>query len=71
MDCNAKIRWVELNNDLSIGKIKEPQRGGVIGFKLAIVKRNDGVAAPVVDFIRDFKDSWPEKPPKRIDIKSA
>jgi hypothetical protein len=34
---NAQIQWVELINDLSVGKIKEPERAGIIGFKLSIV----------------------------------
>jgi hypothetical protein len=33
---NPEIKWLELEPDLSIGKIKEHYRAGIVGIKLSV-----------------------------------
>jgi hypothetical protein len=42
---------------------------GIIGFKLSIVERKPGITP--INFTVDHKASWPEKPPKWLQVKSA
>ncbi len=35
-DPNPEWKWIELNNDPSIGKVKEAHKSGLISFKLSI-----------------------------------
>jgi len=39
---NPPIRWVELKNDLSVGKVDDSHKAGVISFRLAINERSKG-----------------------------
>jgi hypothetical protein len=34
---DAELKWVEMTNDLAVGKIKEANKAGIISFKLSIV----------------------------------
>lgn len=36
MDPNPKMRWIEMNPDLSIGKVSDAHKAGIISVKLAI-----------------------------------
>jgi hypothetical protein len=36
MDPNAPLKWLELSPDLSIGKVKEPHKAGIVSIKLTI-----------------------------------
>ena len=36
LDPNPKFKWFELTPDLSIGKIKEPHKAGLISVKLSV-----------------------------------
>lgn len=36
---NAELKWVEMKNDLAVGKIEEANMAGIISFKLSIVER--------------------------------
>ena len=43
MDPNPKMRWIELNPDLAIGKVTEHSQAGLISFKMSIHdKAKDG-----------------------------
>lgn len=60
MDPNPKIRWLELTPDLSMGKVKEHHKAGLVSFKLAI---HDKTKNGPIDF-NQF-DAWKKPPPKR------
>ena len=51
--------------DLSIGKVKDAHKAGVISIKMSIVDR----AAGIVDF-KKF-ESWSKEPPKRMGVKKV
>lgn len=36
MDPNPAIRWIELQPDLSIGKVKDHYKSGIVSIKLSI-----------------------------------
>lgn len=43
MDPNPKFRWVQLVNDLSVGKVTDTHKAGLISIKLSIHdKTKDG-----------------------------
>lgn len=63
MDPNPDFRWVQMNPDLSIGKVKEHYKAGVISLKLSIHDKRHG---PIV--FKNF-DSWTKDPPKRMNPK--
>lgn len=43
MNPNPQIRWIELQPDLSVGKVKEYFKAGIVSIKLAIHdKSKDG-----------------------------
>ena len=43
MDPNPKMRWIELNPDLALGKVTEHSQAGLISFKMSIHdKAKDG-----------------------------
>jgi hypothetical protein len=60
MDPNPKMRWIELQPDLSIGKVSEAHKAGIISVKLAI---HDKTLKGPIDF-KQF-DAWKKPPPKR------
>ena len=60
---NPEYRWVELNNDLAIGKVTVPYKAGVISFKLAI---HDKTKNGPINF--EQFDAWKKPPPKRLNI---
>ena len=59
-DPNAKIRWFEMVPDLSLGKIKEAHKAGIISFKMSI---HDKTANGSIDFSKYA--AWKKPPPKR------
>ena len=65
---NAEVKWVEMTNDLAVGKIKEANKAGIISFKLSIVDRS-----PIkpINFVEEYSKAWPAKPPKRLSVRSA
>ena len=63
MNPNPKFQWVELVPDLSMGKITEPHKAGMISIKLSI---HDTTAnGPIV--FEQF-DAWKKPPPKRLNL---
>ncbi len=65
---NAEIKWVEMTNDLAVGKIKDANKAGLISFKLAIVERSQ---AKPINFVEEYSKAWPANPPKRLAVKRA
>lgn len=61
MEPDAQIKWVELTNDLSVGKIKESHKAGLLSFKLSI---NDRTKNGPIDFSK-YK-AWSKPPPMRM-----
>ena len=60
MDPNPKLKWLELTPDLSIGKVTEHHKAGLISVKLSIHdKTKDGT----IDFAKFA--AWKKPPPKR------
>lgn len=60
MEPNAQLKWLELQPDLAVGKVKEPHKAGIVSIKLAI---HDKTKNGPIDF-QQF-DSWKKPPPKR------
>lgn len=60
MDPNPKLKWLELSPDLSIGKVKEFHKAGLISVKLSI---HDKTKNGPIDF-QKF-GAWKKPPPKR------
>jgi hypothetical protein len=60
MDPNPKMRWIELNPDLSIGKITDHYKAGIVSVKMTI---HDKTLNGPIDF-KQF-DAWKKPPPKR------
>lgn len=60
MDPDPKMRWYELTPDLAIGKVKEPQKAGLVSFKLSV---HDKTLNGPLDFTQ-YK-AWRKPPPKR------
>lgn len=55
---NAKYKWISLNPDPVVNKVKNPNDAGMISFRLAIhdINRNSEIK---------FGDTWGNKPPKK------
>ena len=66
MNPDPQIRWVELEPDLSIGKVKEHYQAGIISFKLSI---HDKTVNGSLDF-NTFR-TWKKPIPKRPAIKKV
>jgi len=63
MDPNPKYKWVQLIPDLSIGKVTESHKAGLLSIKLAIHdKTKDGP----INF--ESFDAWKKPPPKRMNV---
>jgi hypothetical protein len=60
MDPNPKLKWIELLPDLSMGKVSDYHKAGIISVKLSI---NDKLKNGPIDF-NQF-DAWKKPPPKR------
>lgn len=62
---NPEWKWIQLNPDLSVGKVKESYKSGVISFKLSIHDRRDG---PI-----NYKEhkAWAKDPPKRMGVRKV
>lgn len=60
LDPNPQLRWIELQPDLSIGKVKDHHKAGLISIKLAI---HDKSKNGPVDFAQF--SAWKKPPPKR------
>jgi hypothetical protein len=66
MNPNPEIKWLQLTPDLSIGKIKDSYKAGIISLKISIHdKTKDG---PI-----NFKDhpTWAVEPKKRMGVKTV
>ena len=66
MEPNAEIKWVELMNDLSVGKISESHTAGIISFKLSI---NDRTLNGPIKF--EQHAAWSKPAPKRLKVFKA
>lgn len=63
MDPNPDWLWIELLPDLSIGKVTDPQKAGIISVKLSIHdKTKDGP----INF--EQFNAWKKPPPKRLNV---
>jgi hypothetical protein len=63
---NPQMKWVEMTCDLAIGKVTNPNKAGILSFKLAIHdKTKDGP----INF--EQFDAWKKPPPKRMNIKKV
>jgi uroporphyrinogen-III decarboxylase len=58
---NAKLRWVELINDMSVGKIEHAHKAGIVSFKLSI---HDKTKNGPINF-EDY-EAWKSPPKKRL-----
>jgi hypothetical protein len=66
LDPNPQWKWVELTNDLAIGKVSEAHKAGVLSIKLSVHdKTKDGP----ISF--DKFDAWKKPPPKRLNCLKA
>ena len=65
-DPNPEWKWIQLNNDMSIGKVTEPHKAGMVSIKLSIHDRT--IDGPI-----NFEqfDAWKKPPLKRLNIKKA
>lgn len=41
LDPNPDLRWIELTPDLSVGKVSEPHKAGIISVKLSIHPKSE------------------------------
>lgn len=60
MDPNPEFRWFELTPDLSVGKVKEDHKAGMVSVKLSI---HDKTKNGPIDF--NMFDAWSKPVPKR------
>ena len=65
MDPNPQFKWIELLPDLSIGKVTEPHKAGIISFKLSIHDTSEGP----IKF--EHFDAWKKPPQKRLPVKKV
>lgn len=64
MDPNPQWRWLEMFNDLSVGKVTDPHKAGLMSIKLSIHdKTKDGP----INF--EQFDAWKKPPAKRLNLK--
>lgn len=63
MDPNPRWQWFELMPDLSIGKIKDHYRAGIISLKLSIHDKSRNGPINFEQF-----DAWKKPPPKRLNV---
>jgi hypothetical protein len=66
MDPNPNYKWIELNPDLSIGKVTESHKAGLISFKLSIHDKNKDGPIKFEHF-----DAWKKLPLKRLPVKKV
>ena len=57
----TKIRWVQLNIDKCIDKVKEPHRAGLVGIRLSV---HDVTQNGPIDW-SSYKDTWGKRIPRR------
>jgi hypothetical protein len=57
---NPELKWIELEPDLAIGKVKEHYKAGIVGIKLSI---HDVSANGQIDWLN--YPTWSKKIPKR------
>jgi len=61
LDPNPQWKWIEMTNDLAIGKVSESHKAGILSVKISIHdKTKDGP----ISF--DKFDAWKKPPPKRL-----
>lgn len=65
MNPDPEWKWVQMNPDLSVGKVKDHHKAGVISFKLSIHDKRQGA----VNF-KDFK-GWAKEPSKRMGVRKV
>ena len=63
VDPNPKMKWIQLNPDLAIGKVTDSNKSGIISIKLSI--HNKSAKGPI-----NFEafDAWKKGPPKRMSV---
>lgn len=57
---NPELKWIDLEPDLAIGKVKEHYKAGIVGIKLSI---HDVSANGQIDWLN--YPTWSKKIPKR------
>jgi len=60
IDPNPKFRWYEMLPDLAIGKVKEPNKCGLLSIKMTVHDRTAN--GP---FVMSSSPAWKKGPPKR------
>ena len=61
LDPSPKLKWIELNPDLSMGKVDEAHKAGIISVKLSIHPKTEKGPIDFAQF-----DAWKKPPPKRL-----
>lgn len=61
LDPNPKMKWLQMNCDMALGKVKEAHLSGLVSVKISI--HNTSKNGPI-----NFEsfDSWKKPPPKRL-----
>jgi hypothetical protein len=65
-DPKARIKWVQLVIDPSVGVLKNQNDAGIVAFKISIKKRDGPQPINFTEF-----QSWKEMPPTRPPIKKV
>ena len=63
LDPNPSFRWIELVPDLSVGKVTDPHKAGIVSIKLSI---HDKTKNGPINF--EQFDAWKKPPPKRLEV---
>lgn len=66
MDPNPQLKWVELTNDLAIGKVSEPHKAGLVSFKLSI---HDKTIDGPINY--EQFEAWKKPPTKRLKLQKV
>lgn len=66
MNPNPEWQWIELNPDLSVGKVKDSHKAGVISIKMSIHDKRTGGNINFKDF-----EAWAKEPGKRLGVKTV
>ena len=66
MEPNPKMKWIELQTDDALGKVKEPQYAGIISFKMCLY---DLAVKNETEFSFSSFDAWKKNPMRRLDTR--
>ncbi len=63
LDPNPKMKWLQLNCDLAIGKVTDAHKAGLVSVKLAIHNKSKNGPINFEQF-----DAWKKPPQKRMNV---